>query len=89
LLKEKQPGLLSGSLRSINPEVDASAMASLFGGGGHKQAAGFKIKDVKFEEGVKSVIDTVRREQEKRHGIDREVAAPTQPQDLDLGQTEE
>ncbi len=69
LLKEKQPGLLSGSLRSTTPHVDASKMASLFGGGGHKQAAGFRIKDVDFEEGVKTVIDSIRSEQGKRHKI--------------------
>jgi bifunctional oligoribonuclease and PAP phosphatase NrnA len=88
LLKEKEPGLLSGSLRSITPEVDASAMAGLFGGGGHKQASGFKIKDVVFEEGVKSVIDVIRREQEKRHGVTK----PKEDFDIeihDLGQTEE
>ncbi len=84
LLKEKKPGLLSGSLRSITPDVDASAMASIFGGGGHKQAAGFKIKDVDFEEGVKSVIDTIRREQEKRHGITRETPKSKPEQDFDI-----
>lgn len=85
LLKEKQPGLLSGSLRSISPEIDASAMANLFGGGGHKQAAGFKIKDINFDEGVKSVVDTIRREQEKRHGITRDSYSPkNKGEDFDI-----
>ena len=69
LIKEKKQGLLSGSLRSTTPHVDASAIAGLFGGGGHKQAAGFRIKDIDFEEGVKSVVDTIRAEQGKRHGL--------------------
>lgn len=85
LLKEKQPGLLSGSLRSISPEINASAIASLFGGGGHKQAAGFKIKDINFEEGVKSVVDTIRREQEKCHGITRDnYSQKTPDEDFDI-----
>lgn len=76
LIKEKKPGLLSGSLRSTTPQVDASAMAGLFGGGGHKQAAGFRIKDVPFEDGVKTIIDTIRSEQGKRHRLMPEAPQP-------------
>ena len=103
LLKEKQPGLLSGSLRSINPEVDASALAANFGGGGHKQAAGFKMKDVNFEEATEQVIQSIRNEQSIRHGLTKETpqeapqeapseSSPGQDFDLeihDLGQMEE
>ena len=40
LLKEIQPGVLKGSLRSRG-EVDVAAIAATFGGGGHRNAAGF------------------------------------------------
>jgi phosphoesterase RecJ-like protein len=40
LLTETTPGVLTGSLRSRG-EVDVAAIASAFGGGGHRNAAGF------------------------------------------------
>jgi phosphoesterase RecJ-like protein len=40
LLKEIQPGVLKGSLRSRG-DVDVAAIAATFGGGGHRNAAGF------------------------------------------------
>jgi phosphoesterase RecJ-like protein len=39
LLKEKRDGSVKISLRSV-PEIDVSAVAQQFGGGGHRQAAG-------------------------------------------------
>jgi len=41
-------GLIKVSLRSKN--VDVSKVASIFGGGGHKMAAGFEVKDGKIEQ---------------------------------------
>ncbi len=41
LLRETGDGMIKGSLRSINRDV--SKIASIFGGGGHKKAAGFSI----------------------------------------------
>lgn len=42
-LREFKPGCLDGSLRSnIESGIDVSQIARLFGGGGHKLAAGFK-----------------------------------------------
>jgi len=43
LLKEVQPGVLKGSLRSRG-EVDVATIAQSFGGGGHRNAAGFTSK---------------------------------------------
>ena len=40
LLKETQPGTLKGSLRSRG-DVDVAVIAAAFGGGGHRNAAGF------------------------------------------------
>ena len=52
LLKEVQPGVLKGSLRSRG-EVDVARIAEAFGGGGHRNAAGFTSKA--------SVEDTIDR----------------------------
>ncbi len=43
ILTEKQ-GAVKGSLRTLNDDVDVSAIASNFGGGGHTKAAGFTVK---------------------------------------------
>lgn len=49
VLREEEPGKLKASLRTTHPSVDVSRLALLFGGGGHKKAAGFslagKLKD--------------------------------------------
>lgn len=44
LLSEADKGLIKGSLRTQNDEVDLSKLAGLFGGGGHKKAAGFSVQ---------------------------------------------
>jgi phosphoesterase RecJ-like protein len=43
LLLEVEPGVVKGSLRSKKTDV-ATILGALFGGGGHKNAAGFKVK---------------------------------------------
>ena len=44
LLTEDRKGFIKGSLRTQRNDVDLSAMAGLFGGGGHKKASGFTVK---------------------------------------------
>jgi len=44
LLVEQPDGFIKGSLRTTNDNVDVSALAKAFGGGGHQKAAGFTIK---------------------------------------------
>lgn len=44
ILKELPDGLIRGSMRTTRDDVDVSALAKLFGGGGHKKAAGFTIQ---------------------------------------------
>lgn len=44
LLYECENGKLRGSLRTEKNGIDVSALAKLFGGGGHKKAAGFTIE---------------------------------------------
>lgn len=43
LLSENPPGKIKGSLRTQNEDVDLSKIAGLFGGGGHRKAAGFTL----------------------------------------------
>lgn len=43
ILTEKE-GAVKGSLRTLNEDVDVSAIAGQFGGGGHTKAAGFTVK---------------------------------------------
>jgi bifunctional oligoribonuclease and PAP phosphatase NrnA len=44
LLKEYEIGKVKGSLRTTRDDVDVSAIAQKFGGGGHQKAAGFEIE---------------------------------------------
>ncbi len=44
LLREDEEGNIKGSLRSDPGGLDVSRFASLFGGGGHVRASGFKLK---------------------------------------------
>lgn len=43
VLKEQSDGTVKGSLRTTRDDVDVAAIAKLFGGGGHKKAAGFTV----------------------------------------------
>ena len=56
LIKEEGPGAFSVGLRS-NVSIDVGAIAASFGGGGHKQAAGFDIVGT-LDSVKKTVIDT-------------------------------
>jgi len=44
LLTEDNQGNIKASCRTQNKNIDVSKLAQLFGGGGHKKAAGFSIK---------------------------------------------
>ena len=67
LIKEKVPGeLVSVSLRTTTDEVDASALARLFGGGGHVRAAGCRIKGMSFNETIYQFVSTVLKRQAER-----------------------
>jgi bifunctional oligoribonuclease and PAP phosphatase NrnA len=56
-VKEEKEGLYSVGLRS-NPSVDVGEIAASFGGGGHRQAAGFDIKGT-LESVKETVVDTL------------------------------
>lgn len=52
LLKEKEPGFISGSFRAPGQLADVSEIAKSMNGGGHKKAAGFRIKQMNMEEAL-------------------------------------
>ena len=54
LFNETEHGELKGSLRSIG-DVDVASVAKKFGGGGHKNAAGLKVREP-FEIALKKVV---------------------------------
>jgi phosphoesterase RecJ-like protein len=67
LLISERNGSIHGSLRAIKRNVDVSAMAQLFGGGGHSQAAAFEIKDGRgMEETVSEIVSRIRAYQSQR-----------------------
>lgn len=43
VLREEPKGLVKGSFRTKQPDVDVAALAQSFGGGGHAKAAGFTV----------------------------------------------
>ncbi|MFA6023753.1 MAG: DHH family phosphoesterase [Candidatus Gracilibacteria bacterium] len=52
LLKEKEPGFISGSFRAPGQLADVSEIAKSMNGGGHKKAAGFRIREKTMEEAL-------------------------------------
>jgi len=83
LMKEKEDGTASVSLRTTSPSIDASAIAETFGGGGHAQAAGFRISGKSVKDAEYEVIMKMREVQAERLGIIDEKAqaeeAPAEP----------
>ncbi|MBU0981447.1 DHH family phosphoesterase [Patescibacteria group bacterium] len=59
LLKEKEPGFVSGSLRAPNDIADVSEIAARMGGGGHKKAAGFRIREKSMDEALEIAKKTI------------------------------
>lgn len=69
LLIRQKGDLVSVSMRTTTPAVDASEIAGIFGGGGHLQAAGFKIPGKKVELAVDDIIGEIRKYQGERLNI--------------------
>jgi phosphoesterase RecJ-like protein len=69
LIKERPDGIISCSVRTTNESIDASAIAEMFDGGGHLQAAGFKIKNGDLRSVEQKIIEKVREFQAKRLNI--------------------
>lgn len=68
LMKEKKDNTISVSVRTTNPSVDASKIAEAFGGGGHTQAAGFRINDRGLRDAEYDVINSVKKYQAQHLG---------------------
>lgn len=81
ILKHRFDGFISGSVRTTSQAIDSSKIAGLFGGGGHVQAAGFKIKSDNFEEVERMVVEKVKAFQKQRLNLtdDTEEATPVVP----------
>lgn len=60
LLLSERNGNLCGSLRSINPTIDVSLIANIFGGGGHPQAAAFSIKEETIANKEQEIVNQIR-----------------------------
>jgi bifunctional oligoribonuclease and PAP phosphatase NrnA len=58
LLSEREPRVISGSLRTTRG-VNAMEIASLLGGGGHAGAAGFRLPDMDIAEAIALVREKV------------------------------
>jgi len=69
LIKERDDGLISCSVRTTSQVIDASQIAESFNGGGHVQAAGFKILSSDLEGTEKEIIKKVREYQAARLNI--------------------
>jgi len=57
VLKEQSDGSIKGSLRTTREDVDVAELAKLFGGGGHRKAAGFTIKGRLVERDNRWVVE--------------------------------
>ncbi len=66
ILKHRSDGYIGGSVRTLNPSIDASMIAEMFGGGGHVRAAGFKIKSDDLAGIEQMVIEKIRAYQQAR-----------------------
>jgi len=60
ILKEKDDGTFKGSFRTTSDDVDVSAFANLFGGGGHKKAAGFSVEGP-LEKALSHIFETIHQ----------------------------
>lgn len=77
LLKEKPDNIISGSIRTTSDSIDASQIAEMFGGGGHVQAAGFKIPSPDLAATERHVIEKIQEFQQKRLSRDGKIEETT------------
>ena len=61
LLREEEDGKIKVSLRSKN-YVDVSKIATLFGGGGHRRAAGFTLNEYNFDTVLDKILQLLKKE---------------------------
>jgi bifunctional oligoribonuclease and PAP phosphatase NrnA len=73
LIKEKKDNI-SVSIRTTTPAVDAAQLADSFGGGGHTQAAGFRITGMDLREAEFSILEKAKSFQAKRLNLFQEAS---------------
>lgn len=78
LMKERPEGVISVSVRTTAPAIDASKLAEHFGGGGHARAAGFRINDLNLRDAEYNVIEYAKEFQKARLGLAEE-PVPAEP----------
>lgn len=61
LIKEKEPGFFSASLRS-KTEIDVSIVAANIGGGGHSKAAGCRTRDLSLQDFKKKLVFEIEKQ---------------------------
>ncbi len=66
LIREREDRTVGVSVRTTSAKVDGSKIAEHFGGGGHTQAAGFRIDDMDIKSAEYKIISFVREFQSKR-----------------------
>jgi nanoRNase/pAp phosphatase (c-di-AMP/oligoRNAs hydrolase) len=76
LITEREPGIISGSVRTALG-VNATEIVRLFNGGGHPGAAGFKLSGITLAEALPGILEKVRHYQTERLGL-----ASPQPEKL-------
>lgn len=88
LLEEKPDGSLHGSLRSTSEDIDVSAIAQKYNGGGHTMAAGFTIPNATVDTHQNQILADIEQFQKSRMNpqdssnqaqVSYEVDAPSQP----------
>jgi len=60
LLVERDNGLVTGGMRTSDPDIHLDKIALLCGGGGHTQAAGFRLENTNLVEAEKTVLGKIR-----------------------------
>ncbi len=63
---------ISCSLRSTTPAANVSEIAEHFSGGGHVQAAGFRIPGAAFQSALQEIINYIKQYQAKRLNLETE-----------------
>lgn len=87
LLKEKEPGFVSGSFRAPGKLADVSEIAQTMNGGGHKKAAGFRIREKSMEEALQIAKNNVSNYMRSKLGTTP--ANPVAPAPITLTQEQE
>lgn len=81
LLKERKDGSISVSIRTTSAAVDGAKIAENFGGGGHTQAAGFRMENTTLHDAEHKIIEYVQNFQAQRLGIIEAKSKPTETYD--------